>query len=279
MTKLLLIGPSGTGKSGSLVSLVEAGYKLRILDYDGGLDIVRNVLLKKGKPELLLNVSYETLRDDMGFVGTSIKAKSATAFQAGMKLLDNWPGLGSVSKWGPDSILVIDSLTLLSRCAMNQVLALNGRLGQETQQSDWGKAQDAIENVLALLTGPNTKCNVIVMSHVAFIDDANGISQGYPMSLGKALSPKIGNYFNTCLMTKLVGTGQTAKRLIRTVPDGSITGIKHSIPGNLPAELPIENGLATFFAAVKQTPASTGAQQGAPTTSSAPAPTPLTTRN
>lgn len=273
MTKLLLIGPSGTGKSGSLVSLIEAGYKVRILDYDNGLDVVKSVLIKKGRTDLLANVIYEPLRDERGFVGTKIVPKTATAFQNGMRLLDNWPGLGPVSKWGSDCILVVDSLTLMSQAALQQVLALNARLGGTAELQDWGKAQDAIENVLSLLTGNQTKCNVIVMSHVAFIDDANGISQGYPMSLGKSLSPKIGNYFNTCLMTKLIGTGQTAKRIIRTVPDGSITGLKHSIPGQIPVELPIETGLATFFAATK-TPTAQAPQQGTPTP---PPPRPATT--
>lgn len=269
---MLLIGPGGTGKTGALVSLVEAGYKLAIQDYDNGLDIVANVLRKKGKADLLANVNYETLTDDRGFLGASIRPKQATAFQRGMKLLDNWPGLGPVSKWGPDHVLVIDSLTMLSSSALAQVLALNGRLASgDVQLHDWGKAQDAIEQVLAMVTGSQTKCNVIVMSHVAFIDDANGISQGYPMSLGKSLSPKIGNYFNNCLMTKTVGTGATAKRVIRTVPDGTV-GVKVSIPGSLPSEMPIETGLATFFAAAKAQPQPTAAAAPSP-----PSPAPTTT--
>ena len=36
--KLLYLGDSGTGKTGSLVSLVQAGYKLRVIDLDDGLD-------------------------------------------------------------------------------------------------------------------------------------------------------------------------------------------------------------------------------------------------
>ena len=34
--KLLYIGDSGSGKTGSLASLVKDGYKIRILDYDSG---------------------------------------------------------------------------------------------------------------------------------------------------------------------------------------------------------------------------------------------------
>ncbi len=36
--KLIYIGDSGTGKTGSLVSLLADGYKLKILDMDAGLD-------------------------------------------------------------------------------------------------------------------------------------------------------------------------------------------------------------------------------------------------
>ena len=39
--KLLLCGDSGSGKSGALASLVGAGYKLRILDMDNGLDSLK----------------------------------------------------------------------------------------------------------------------------------------------------------------------------------------------------------------------------------------------
>ena len=43
-TKLMLLGESGAGKSGALASLVTAGYKLRILDFDNGLDTLKNYL-------------------------------------------------------------------------------------------------------------------------------------------------------------------------------------------------------------------------------------------
>lgn len=256
VVKLLLIGDNGAGKTGSLVSLVEAGYNIRVMDFDKGLDIVRNVLIKKGRSDLLEKVNYESLDDDLGFIGTQIKPKSAKAFQRGMQLLDNWPPYGPLSKWTPQDVLVIDSLSLLSEAALRQVLALNGRLQSRPEIQDWGQAQEAIQNVLAMVTSAYTKCNVVVMAHVTYIDTQEGVSKGYPNSLGKALSPKIGNYFNTVLLAKQVGTGTSAKRVIRTVPDGTI-GIKHSNPGSVPAEMSIETGLATFFAAAKSQPQST----------------------
>jgi hypothetical protein len=61
-TKLLLIGDSGSGKTGALTSLVGAGYKLRIWDFDNGLDpLVQHV--RRTAVDKLGNIEYHTLRD------------------------------------------------------------------------------------------------------------------------------------------------------------------------------------------------------------------------
>ena len=251
-TKLLLIGDSGSGKTGSLASLVKAGYKLRILDYDNGLDILKNTILAEC-PQFVNNIIYEPLIDDYGFSGALVIPKTATAFAKGMRLLDNWPTLGGVNTWDHTSVLVIDSLSTLSYAAFNHVMAMNGRLGQQPHIDDWGRAQGALENMLAMLTGPQTKCNLIIMAHIANIEDASGISKGYPRSLGKSLSPRIGGYFNTVLLAKQVGSGAAAKRIIRTTIDGNI-GVKHSVASRLESELPVATALATFFEAARKAP-------------------------
>ena len=101
VTKLLLVGDSGSGKTSALASLANAGKKLRILDYDDGLDILPEYLT----PEAVSRVSYVTLRDSLG---------QATAFRRGAQLLSTWKdgeeNLGSVKEWGDDTVLVIDSL-------------------------------------------------------------------------------------------------------------------------------------------------------------------------
>ena len=59
-TKVLLCGDSGSGKSGALASLVSAGYTLRILDMDNGLDSLKTFILRDC-PDKLNNVEYRTL--------------------------------------------------------------------------------------------------------------------------------------------------------------------------------------------------------------------------
>ncbi len=253
-TKLLLCGDSGAGKSGALVSLVKDGYKLFILDFDNGLDFFKN-LVAKDCPEKIGNVHYKTLVDEYGFGPQGAFVKKADAFTKGMNLIGKWKeddgtDLGGVNSWGPDTIIVVDSLSLLSRAAMHQTLALNNRLASGPEQRDWNVAQTGVENALASLFSESVKCNVIVTAHVVQIEDANGVPQGFPGTLGKSLSPRIPRYFNTMLLAKTSGVGANKKRIIRTAPDGTLM-VKHSVASGLPAELPIETALSTFFKAAR----------------------------
>ena len=75
-TKLLLIGDAKSGKTGSLVSLVKAGYKLRILDFDNLLDILKFKVMEEC-PDKLDNVEFVTVRDayKAGASGSQIDGK------------------------------------------------------------------------------------------------------------------------------------------------------------------------------------------------------------
>src|SRR5260221_1989770 len=89
-TKLLLIGEAMSGKTGALVSLLKAGYKLRIQDYDDKLDVLK-YYAQHECPDLLDNVEYVSLRDKRKTIATgSIIDGKPRAFVDGMKLLDNW---------------------------------------------------------------------------------------------------------------------------------------------------------------------------------------------
>jgi hypothetical protein len=260
-TKLLLIGDNGSGKSGALASLASAGYNLRILDLDNGLDILKNVLRdpKAGyASDSISRVVYETLTDKMKASGGKLVPSQATVWQRAIKLLDNWKteshSLGPLVSWTPKDVLVIDSLTMLSNAAMNFVLSMNARLGQQPHQSDWYVGQQMIESLLQMLLDENVRCNVVMNCHITFIGEENGPVRGYPASLGKALPPKIGSYFNTILMAQAVGQGANAKQKILTRTQGMI-GLKTSAPGLVASEYPIETGLAEYFKAIRGVPA------------------------
>ena len=103
-TKLLLLGDAKSGKTGSLVSLVKAGYKLRILDMDNLLDILKYKILEEC-PDLIDNVEFRTIRDKYktGPAGSMIDGKPRAWVDA-IKMLDHWKyddtDLGKPADWG-----------------------------------------------------------------------------------------------------------------------------------------------------------------------------------
>jgi len=243
--KILLCGDSGAGKTGALVSLVEAGYKLRILDLDVGIETLF-FLVKQRCPQFASNVHYETRRDKFKTTQTGARpAAPPTAWPDAMSLLDKWSDGTNPSEWGPDYVLVIDTLTALSRAAYNFAERLNPTAKDNRQI--FGAAQRMIELLLGQITDEAFNTNVILISHIT-VNEESG--KGYPTSLGKALDNKIAAYFNNFFQVERVGVGDNARRVIRTIPTGRID-LKVSNPFGLPKEVPQDTGLATLATALK----------------------------
>lgn len=250
--KGLHVGDSGTGKTGALAALVEDGYKLRILDFEDGLDPIAGYIAR-AKRSLLANVSYHTLKDSFKLSGSYIKVDKAPSFQTAMRLLNDWkdesaPGgsYGAVESWGDDTILVIDTLGSLSRASFNMVLQANGVIAPSGQrggpeQSHYGTAQDNVERLLDMLTTPElVPCHVIVNAHWTWQEGDSGSQRAYPATIGKALNPKIGQKFNNMLGF----TSGASGKLIKTQRDGSIS-LKTRKP--LKESYPLAGGLRDIF--------------------------------
>jgi hypothetical protein len=247
-TKLLLMGDSKSGKTGSLAALVPK-YKLRILDFDNGLDALAQIV-KRDNPTKLSNVEFRTLRDKFKSSPTgTVVDGMATAFIDALKMLDHWKfdgtDLGSPAQWGPECILAIDSLTFMSDSAFRfrEPLVPRSKDGKYDIRAVYKDSQDAIESVLALLTSESFKTNVIVISHVRYVDNPDGTKKGYPTAVGSALSPQIPRYFNSVALAQ---TGPGGKRQIQTAATAMIDLANPAAFKMLPT-LPIETGLATFF--------------------------------
>lgn len=281
-TKLLLIGDSGSGKTGALASLAQAGYKLRIIDLDNGLDVLRNLLTSpdspyvKAKPDIAKQVEYITITDTMKSMAGTIVPVRATVWQNTMAMLEDWrepppwvklpegvekrASLGKITSWDEDTVLVIDSLSFLSSAAYYHFLGMNGKLGATLTQNEWrraiGNAQQLIKSFLELLYDSSVKCNVILTAHITFTNetgerpDENEASVGYPSAIGRALSPQIPRYFNTVLLAKTVGSGPAARQQIFAKPSGTVN-VKSSAPMNVQASYPLDQGLAMYFKAVR----------------------------
>lgn len=247
-TKLLLMGDSKSGKTGALASLVKK-YRLFILDFDNGLDILASII-KRDDPRLLERVEFRTLRDKLKSTPLgSVVDGTATAFVDGLRMLDQWKydtiDFGKPPEFGPDCIIVLDSLTFMADAAFRwrEPLVPKSKDGKYDVRAVYKDAQDAVEDVLALLTSEYFRTNVIVISHVRYVDNPDGTKKGYPTAVGSALSPNIPRYFNSVALAQ---TGPGGKRQIQTVATAMIDLANPAAFKMLPT-LPIETGLATFF--------------------------------
>ena len=146
--KMLYVGTSGTGKTSSLISLMEAGYNLRILDMDNGLDNL--IALAKDKcPERLDQLDYIKLRDKVTSDLTGPRVAHPKAYIAATKYLNKWDDGSVPAEWGSNTILVIDSLTNLGWSAYQWAKGMNPSTKDPRQW--YGAAQESILTIVKLI--------------------------------------------------------------------------------------------------------------------------------
>ncbi len=286
-TKTFIIGKQGHGKTGAKASLVAIGYKLRMLDYDNGADILKNLLTNYHYPyrkymedhniPLRGAVNICTITEQMTKKTEDGRSrpvpKNANGFTKTIDMLENWTDgetkLGPVESWDNDCILDIDTFGTLADLAYFHIQALNGRLGARQEgydyQRDVGGAQGILKNLLQKLFSPLIGCNILINSHITWVDESGGTSErprndgittdptGYPSAIGRALSPVAGKYFNNVLMVEQSGSGVTSKHEIVTVPLKGVS-LKTSAPGLLRPRYSVETGLAEIFCTLHNKP-------------------------
>lgn len=254
--KLLLLGDAKAGKTGSLASLVEAGYLLRILDLDNLLDFLKDRIAALC-PTRLSTVEFRSIRDryKAGPLGPGIDGKPKAWSQI-LAMCDNWKyddiDLGKPAEWGDNAILVIDSLSRLCDAVYNfhEAIIPRGRSGDYDSRAVYGNAQDDVEKFLAMLTSPGMATNVIVICHGTYQSLPDGTTKIFPQGIGQKLSPKIPQYFPNYVRYRNVG----GKRTIQLDSDPMID-LSNGRPSILTGSLPIDTGLSQIFAALREHPA------------------------
>lgn len=212
---VLLMGDSGTGKTSSIASLANAGYKVRIVDFDNGLDVLPSYI----DADKMDNVSYVTLVDDITIKPTDVNKSAFARFVNNYML--NWKDgdedFGPIAEWDSDTVLVIDSLSMMSEAALFRVLLRDGKkIVENPSQPQWGDAMRDVEGVLRLLSGNRLKCNVVCTAHVVYIEEGIGQAKPYPSVIGNKLPPKIAKYFNTVVG---LGVDRQGNRVMQTTSD------------------------------------------------------------
>ena len=249
LTKLLYVGDSGTGKTGSLISLLKAGYELRFLDMDNGLDWLINEV-RRTCPELLDNIDYITIRDEMKAdknKGAKLDARSRRAFVQAMEYLEKWDDDSKPSEWGEKTILVIDSLTFLSRAALYWAGEIETR---NNLQAIYGTAQDAVLKMLDLLTSENFRTNVIVTAHYEVRENEDTKETWTQVTaVGKALGKKVPAAFNNMVVAATATRkGESVRQIYLKPVNGLAVKAGTTIDKKV---LPLETGMAELFEALR----------------------------
>lgn len=276
-TKILYLGHTGSGKTGSLCSLASAGYNVRILDLDDGTELIDDYMTNpksiylRPRPGLWTEeqartaperMSYVTITEGHKITGTKPIPKGDSWAKV-QNQLNNWRDgttvLGNIATWRPTDVLVIDGLSRLCESAMNFQLSLNGRLATGPQvgdsgSNDYSAAYRLILEFLDLLKSTEIRCNVIMICHIAFLDAPENVAtgatrnsktremKGFPQTVGRMIGPRVGQYFNHSLQAKAIGR---ARRIATNTEDG--VDLKNVAPLRVKDSYPLETGLAEYF--------------------------------
>lgn len=219
---VLLMGPSGTGKTHSIGTLVDAGLEVFYVSLETGFESLAGYYRDNGKP-IPANLHWhkvaapkagiETLISSAERINTmslDVLAKAVDVnknkynqfiliLQALTKFKDDRTGqeYESVDKWKNDRVLVIDGLTGICNAAMS--LVIGGK--PVKNQSDWGIAQNEVEKILRKLCD-DCRCHFVLLGHVEReVDQVLGGVKIMVSSLGAKLSPKIPPMFSDVILT------------------------------------------------------------------------------
>lgn len=266
LIKMVYMGDTGSGKTGSICSLAAAGYNVRILDLDKGAQIIKGYVTDPEKsPYLKPKPGFWT--GDVGIakrmnyvtIQETFTAKAGNMIPKGdswnkiMDQLTEWKdgekSFGKLENWTPRDVLVIDSFSRYCDARMYLELVLNSRAVSGRQQNDYFKVQTAIEQSLELLVGPSVKCHVVLICHVDYVEKDDKSVRGLPQAMGKALSPKVGQHFNHTILARTQGQGSSISRKIVTQTTGVID-LKSAAPLRTKPEYELETGLLEYFQAV-----------------------------
>lgn len=222
---VLIEGVTGTGKTHSIGTLVEALPRVVFFAYEAGAESLVGYWTDRGLPvpahlhictvkaaqaswsdmadavKQVNQFSYEMLKKAVDpnrskydqfekFLRSFAKVKS----DAGVEL-------GGVDSWGTDTALVIDGLTGLGDAAMKCVIG--GKMDRD--QKDWGLAQNMLENIVRRLCDA-CRCHFVLLSHVEReADPLGGTSKITVSTLGAKLAPKIPPMFSDVILAKRLG--------------------------------------------------------------------------
>jgi hypothetical protein len=212
----MLCGTTGTGKTHAIRTLVEAGLEVFVLFTEPGMEVLADLPTDKlhwryiapaspafadmiSSAQKINSMSFEALtklpdinkRQYTEFIDVLTSLSDFTCDRTGQRY-------GSVDSWGPERVIVVDSLTGLSLMAMNLVTGSK----PVKSMADWGVAIDNLERLITKLC-VDTKCHFVLLAHLEReTDEVTGGTSLMASTLGRKLAPKLPRFFSDVIQAK-----------------------------------------------------------------------------
>jgi len=219
---VLLFGPSGTGKTYAITTLVETGLEVFALFLEPGLETIIGAYADTGKP-IPDNLHWHYIQPRTQGFGQMLKTSdnigkfdlSGLTKMRDMDrgknnpiidlytVLNDFPDqrtgkkFGAVDTWTNGVVLVVDSLSALTRMLFEMVIGTK----PVKDMADWGLVQNALMAIIHKLTS-GCNCNFVLIAHVE--RDKDEITGGTKLMLsapGKAITAQIPQPFSDVIYT------------------------------------------------------------------------------
>jgi len=225
--QLLLVGPTGSGKTTALRSLI--GKKFVYAFDPNSLDALKgsDIDYLEFCPDITdLNLSVTTLKKGVADPNRRKKKAEPMTYR-------NWEadfeerieeGFFKDYAW-----VGFDSYTTFQDIIMDRVMFLNGRLGKHPEQADWTSQMNTTRNIFRVA---NSTCNVFCACHTElFRDELTGKIHGRILMTGRNRT-RIPLMFSQIFATKADVDADGKKAYsIQTIPDRENPSCRTSIQG------------------------------------------------
>lgn len=248
-----LIGPAGTGKTTSLVTLIESGLKLRMIATEPTAPnrVLDEIIARKLNPDHFdwmhispSTPSWDAMKKAGSLVGSlSLKQiadlqpdKQTAAWSNLLNGIANFKSdksgkeLGDATEWGSDYAFVIDGLSGINVMSRNLTVGLK----PNPSPGEWGVMQHNILSLMGKLTADCTSFFVLVAHVERENNEITGMTNITLSTLGSKLAPKLPPLFSNVIYAKRIG-----KNFLWSTAEPGVD--------TKPTDLPLEDNLIPSF--------------------------------
>lgn len=222
---VLLLGPTGTGKTWSLSTLLESGLETFVISTEpNGIDsLIDACQQKKLDLSKLHYASIQPARAGMAGLLEMANKVSVMNFESLSKLAPStgrqhaqWIELlktlsdfkdqrgasyGPVDKFDSSRVLIIDSLSGLNTMAMD--ITVGDKLSAHV--GEWGVAMGLLDKLILALTS-GLKCTFVLVGHLEReFNEVTGQTTLMAATLGKKLAPRLPRFFSEVVLSTREG--------------------------------------------------------------------------